>query len=180
MVQVLDGAGGFRCGAVMGKGFHTFIFRVAVLALFVFFFVTFASVLLRFVFDAGHVALADLQRYSIGVFVSLGILYAALKNTHVRADLRLFENFRFFESRPGQIAFVVLPCIFLALVFVPVVLLAWQSFEGSSEPEGIGGYFLVKTLFPIALLLIGLNALLMLRHRQKSNYPNEQSRFGNE
>lgn len=150
----------------MASAYHRFILRCASLGLLVFLGVTFLSVTLRFGFNAGYVVLDDLQRYAFTTFVPFAILYAALKNKHVRADIPLFKKNRYLQGRLVPLLFVVLPCAVLALLFLPVVLLAWQSLEGSSEPQGLGGYFLVKTVLPIVFGLIAFNGVLMVRAGQ--------------
>lgn len=118
-----------------------------------------ASALLRYLFSFGHVMLNDLAQYSFAALVMLAVLIAFIGNKHVRVRsmMRLLKRVRFctlgFFDRgllPALVFFV------LAALSIPGVLRSWVLLEGSTEPNGLDGYFLIKSILPIVLVLIGL------------------------
>lgn len=145
----------------MAHRFNRIVLACAVVGLFIFLAATVIGVVFRFGFGVGHVMLQDIQLYAFTFFVPIAILYAALSEKHVRAELPLFRSERYINGKIVQTIFVVVPTAFISVLIVPVILLAWQSLEGSAEPAGLGGYFLVKSVLPIVFLLIAINAAKM-------------------
>lgn len=115
------------------------------------------NVFLRFGFNAGSVKLQDLLLYCFAVFVPLSIALGFTSDKHVRAGS--------FDKEPtssNRIALVGLVEIGLGifsfsalLIFsLPGVASSWAVLEGSAEPDGLGGYFLVRTVLPVMCILI--------------------------
>lgn len=126
----------------------------SIVLLLVFVSAVFSSTLLRYAFDAGSVKLQDLIGYAFGALVLLSVLVAFFKNAHVRVDFiqamqKLFDTR--FARISSSLAFVI-----IAILSLPAVGLSWSFLEGSREPNGLGGFFLVKSLLPISFGLIFL------------------------
>jgi len=121
--------------------------------------VMFANVFLRFGFNAGSIKLQDLQSYLFAVFVLLAIVYATIGNKHVRAGFGMDETDRKSVSKTVALLEVVLGIFSFTLIFfysISGVISSWIIFEGSTEPDGLGGYFLVRTMLPVVCVLIVL------------------------
>lgn len=130
------------------------ISAIGVLLLCVFVFCIFLTTLLRYVFDAGFVKLNDIVGYSFSALVLVSILVAFFKNKHVKVDF-MSSMRAIFEGWFARI-FSALPFFVIAFLALPTVSFSWQLLEGSQEPDGLGGYFLIKTLLPIIFCLIAL------------------------
>ncbi|NBC49080.1 MAG: TRAP transporter small permease subunit [Gammaproteobacteria bacterium] len=124
--------------------------------------VTFVVVVLRYVFDAGSIALQESVTYMHAMLFMLGAAFTLQQNGHVRVDI-LYQRF----SRRGR-AWVDLFGTLLLLMPVSVFLLvsswdyvaeSWAVLEGSREAGGIPGVWALKTLIllmPMLMLVQGL------------------------
>lgn len=126
-------------------------------------------VVLRYVFDIGFIALQEAALYSNAIVVLLGAAYAATKDAHVRIDLyyrRHSDSVRSWIDLAGFV-FLLLPvCGFMFWISLDYVQASWEMAEGSREAGGLGGVYLLKTLFlvfPIALVLAAAARLIMPR-----------------
>ena len=117
------------------------------------------SALLRYLFSFGHVMLIDLAQYSFSALVMIAVLVAFIRNKHVRvrSEMNLlrrvkFHTLGFFDRGllPAGVFFA------LAALSIPGVLRSWVLLEGSTEPGGLDGYFLIKSILPIVLVMVGL------------------------
>jgi TRAP-type mannitol/chloroaromatic compound transport system permease small subunit len=126
--------------------------------------ITFAVVILRYVFSVGFVWLQESYVWLHGVVFMLGAAYTLLHDGHVRVDI--FYR----EARPRTKAVVdLLGAALLLLPFVvmiawvswPYVSVSWQRLEGSREAGGLPGLFLLKSVLIAFCVLLGLQALAM-------------------
>jgi TRAP-type mannitol/chloroaromatic compound transport system permease small subunit len=126
--------------------------------------ITFAVVILRYVFSVGFVWLQESYVWLHGVVFMLGAAYTLLHDGHVRVDI--FYR----EARPRTKAVVdLLGAALLLLPFVviiawvswPYVSVSWQRLEGSREAGGLPGLFLLKSVLIVFCVLLGLQALAM-------------------
>ena len=115
---------------------------------------SFVGSILRYAADFGALKLEDFTGYSFASLVIFSVLVAFYQNVHVRVDM-ISNLHRFFDKRIIRIV-SALPFMFVAYLSLPAVLFSWSVFEGSPEPSGLGGVFIIKTLLPISLILISL------------------------
>ncbi len=130
------------------------ISSICILLLLMFVFAVFSSAILRYGFDEGSVKLEDFIAYAFSALMIFSVLIAFLKNMHVRVKV-----FSFFEASSVSLAarlVSALPFVAIALLSIPAVYFSWSTFEGSSELDGLGGLFLIKTLLPISFGSIAL------------------------
>jgi len=120
---------------------------------------------LRYGLDAGFVKLQDLARYAFGVLVLISILVAFIENAHVRVNISSFLR-PFFEAGFFRVISAV-PFFAIALMSLPGVYFSWSLFEGSTEPDGLGGVFLVKTVLPLSFIAIGFWLLFASRDDER-------------
>ena len=83
-------------------------------------FLTFADVLLRYVFNSPIPGAAELIQFMMGILVSFSVVYCAYKKSHISVDL-LVENFPDSTKR-------VLECFMRLLALLLFLPIAWQSF----------------------------------------------------
>ncbi|MEM9330492.1 MAG: TRAP transporter small permease subunit [Pseudomonadota bacterium] len=125
------------------------------------FFSVISAALLRYGFSAGFVQLYDFQHYVFGCLVLFSIVYAFWKDRHVRVELAPIKDRTF--RRLWLLSLVCFPVLYIGLLAYPEVAFSWKNFEGSAEPGGLGGLFLLKTLLPIScfvIVLIGIRKIL--------------------
>lgn len=116
----------------------------------------------RYLFHSGSIALQELEWHLFDVVILLGIAYTLQQDAHVRVDI--FYD-RFTERGKAVIdlvsmAFFVIP--FSALIIyvgTEFVMLSFKQLEASSDPGGLSYRFIVKSLMPLAFVLLILQAV---------------------
>ena len=122
------------------------------------------AVIGRYFFDYGSAKLDDLQHYTFSLLTLIGIFYAFSTGNHVRITSRYSETHNHVFEQLWLIAGATIPFTLLLIASIKPILLAWQNLEGSAEPGGLPGYFLVKTALPIFCAAIIYIALKRLRN----------------
>ena len=129
--------------------------------------ITFAVVLLRYLFDTGWIAMQESVTYLHATVFMLGSAYTLKHGGHVRVDIfyqKLGMRGKAWVNLLGTL-FLLLPMmIFIFWVSWDYVVESWKVLEGSREAGGLPGVFLLKTLIlllPLTLLLLqGISLLL--------------------
>jgi TRAP-type mannitol/chloroaromatic compound transport system permease small subunit len=116
----------------------------------------------RYLFSSGSIALQELEWHLFDIVIMLAIAYTLKVNSHVRVDI-FYENYskksRAWINLMAQILFII-PFSFLILyVGSEFVMLSFSQMEGSSDPGGLPYRFIVKSLMPLAFLLLILQSL---------------------
>jgi len=115
----------------------------------------------RYLFSAGSTALQELEWHLFDVVILLSIAYTLRNNAHVRVDI-FYEKFA-----PKTKAFInifsfiffVLPLSFLIIyIGIGFVELSYVQHEASSDPGGLKYRWIVKSLMPLAFMLLALQA----------------------
>ena len=129
--------------------------------------VTFAVVILRYVFSLGWVWLQESYVWMHGIVFMIGAGYTLLHNGHVRVDILY---------RPGGARYKALVDLFGSLLLLlPMVVLvfwvgfdyvttSWSMLEESREAGGLPGLFLLKTVILLFCVLTGLQGLSLAAH----------------
>lgn len=135
--------------------------------------ITVAIVILRYAFEIGAIPLQESVMYMHGIVFLIGIPYGVRQNTHVRVDIiyaRLTPRHQTLVDLFGHVMFLLPLASFIAISSWPYTLASWRVLEGSAEVGGIPAVFLLKTLIPIAAVLLLaqsvaeiLKKILMLR-----------------
>jgi TRAP-type mannitol/chloroaromatic compound transport system permease small subunit len=127
--------------------------------------VTACVVMLRYGFNQGAIKLQESILYLHSAIFLLGAAFTLKEGGHVRVDIfyrGMTERRKALVDAAG-ILFLLLPtCIFIFIVSLPYVVSSWQLFEGSREPGGLPAVFLLKTLIPLAMVLLVLQGLVLL------------------
>ena len=122
----------------------------------------FGLVLVRYVLGAGSIAAQEAVLWLHSLVFLLGAAYALRHGQHVRVDLvyqRLSPRGRALADLVGTLLFLLPFCVFMLWVSLDYVAASWATREGSREPGGLPGVFLLKTLIPLAALLLLLQGL---------------------
>lgn len=128
--------------------------------------VTFAVVVLRYLFDYGSIALQESVTYMHAAVFMLGAAYTLKHEGHVRVDI--------FYARMGVRGKAVVDILGTLFLLIPVSLFilwsswdyvstSWSVTEGSREAGGLAYLYLLKTLMlimPVLLLVQGIVIVL--------------------
>lgn len=119
----------------------------------------------RYLFSEGSTALQELEWHFFDVVILLSIAYAFEHNSHVRVDI-FYDRF---SSKTQTlidifaIVFFILPLSGL-IVYVGIgfVEMSYLQHETSSDPGGLTHRWIVKSLMPLAFILLALQAMSKL------------------
>jgi len=127
----------------------------------------FAVVVARYLFDAGAVMAQEAILYLFGTMFMLAMADALAADRHVRVDM-LYHGLSPRQRRRidavGIVVFLLPLCLFMLWTSKDYVLNSWAAREASREAAGLPGVFVFKTVIPVALVLVILQALAVL-HR---------------
>ena len=127
--------------------------------------VTFAVVILRYLFDTGWIAMQESVTYLHAMVFLLGAAYTLHHQAHVRVDIfyhRFGPRGRALVDLLGTL-FLLLPvCGFILFSSWDYVLDSWAYRETSSEPGGLPWVYLLKSLLLLMPLLLSLQGLAEL------------------
>lgn len=124
----------------------------------------FGLVLARYVFGAGSIAAQEALLWLHSLVFLLGASYALRHGQHVRVDLvyqRLGARGRAWIDLVGTLLFLLPFCAFLLWISLDYVGASWATREGSREPGGLPGVFVLKTLIPVAAAILALQGLAL-------------------
>lgn len=116
-------------------------------------------VVMRYGFSVNSIFLQELVTYMHASLFLLGGAYALKSQAHVRVDI-FYRSFgprgQAWVNSLGGIVFLMPVCLFIVGASWNYVTEAWIIRETSSEPGGIPGVYLLKSLIP----LMAINMLL--------------------
>ena len=124
--------------------------------------ITCTVVVLRYGFDTGTIALQESVTYMHALVFMIGLSYALKHDRHVRVDLlfsRLSERNRQRINLIGHLGLLLPICLVITMESFDYVMRSWAISEGSPEAGGIPGVYLLKTLIPLAALLLSMQAV---------------------
>jgi len=130
--------------------------------------VTAYDVAMRYLFQAGSVALQELEWHLFALLFLLGAAYTLKHDGHVRVDI--FYNSQWMTDRRRAMIdlfgglFLLLPfCLMIIISSLPFVANSFGLGEGSPDPGGLPYRFLLKAAIPVGfglLLLQGVANML--------------------
>ncbi len=126
--------------------------------------ITFAVVILRYVFSVGFVWMQESYVWLHGIVFMLGAGYTLMHDGHVRVDIFYRDarpRYKAAVNLFGAIVLLMPVVIMVAAVSWPYVGLAWQRFEGSREAGGLPGLFALKSVLIVFCVLLGLQGLAL-------------------
>ena len=128
--------------------------------------VTFAIVVLRYLFDLGWIWLQESVTWMHAAVFLLGAAYTLARDDHVRVDVfyrQAGERRRALTNLLGSVLFLAPVAMFLGWGSLDYVTASWEIREGSREAGGLPypTVSLVKSLIPLTALLLLLQALVL-------------------
>ncbi len=137
----------------------------------------FIVVFMRKFLNIGFIWMQDVYVWQHGVAFMLGAGYTLLHGGHVRVDIfymRGNSRQRAWVNLIGTLVFLAPWLIVVAWTSLPFVALSWRIFEPSTQPGGLPGVFLLKTVILVFTALMALQgsamavrSLLVLRGREE-------------
>ena len=122
----------------------------------------FGLVLARYGFGAGSVAAQEAVLWLHASIFLLGLSYALKHDAHVRVDVfsqRWSARTRAWVEFGAGLALLLPFCVFMVLISWDYVAASWASAEGSRDPGGLPGWYLLKSLMPLSAGLLALQGL---------------------
>lgn len=129
--------------------------------------VTFAVVVLRYVFQSGSIALQESISYLHATVFMLGAAYTLKQDGHVRVDIiyrDLGPHAKAWINLCGTLLMLMPVCLFILYASWEYVAVSWSMVEGSQEAGGLDAVFLLKTVIPLMAALLMLQGLSMVLH----------------
>jgi TRAP-type mannitol/chloroaromatic compound transport system permease small subunit len=123
--------------------------------------VTFAVVVLRYVFNIGFVWMQEAYVWMHGLVFMLGAGYTLVHDGHVRVDIvygSASQRRRAWVDLAGTVLLLLPLVAVVAHVSWPYVAISWQRLEGSREAGGLPGLFVLKTALIGFCFVLGLQA----------------------
>ena len=128
--------------------------------------VTFAVVLLRYLFNYSPIALQETMTYLHASLFMLGAAYTLKHDGHVRVDVfyqTMSQQKQALINLLGTVFLLFPTCIFVFVICLPYVESSWAIGERSIEGAGLPWVYALKTLLliqPVLLMLQGLAEIL--------------------
>ncbi len=126
--------------------------------------ITFAVVVLRYVYAIGWVWMQESYVWLHGIVFMIGAGYTLLHDGHVRIDIIYRPAGRRYKAWIDILGSLLLLLPMVVLVFLmsaDYVATSWANLEESREAGGLPGLFLLKTVIPVFCLLLGLQGLAL-------------------
>jgi TRAP-type mannitol/chloroaromatic compound transport system permease small subunit len=123
---------------------------------------TFTTVLLRYGFGIGSIALQESVTYMHAAVFLLCAGFTLQHNGQVRVDIfysRFNRNRRAWVDALGSVVLLIPFCVFLIFISWHFVSSSWRILEISAEPGGIPAVFLLKSLIPLGGFTLALQGL---------------------
>jgi TRAP-type mannitol/chloroaromatic compound transport system permease small subunit len=124
--------------------------------------VTFANVVLRYVYGLSNVALVETTLYAFAIVLAASPGWTMQRDEHVRVDI--FYNM--FSSRKRAVVDLLGAAVLLAPVLWviaersrPYVMQSWKLREGSNEVAGLDYLYLLKTFLVVFVAVLAVQAL---------------------
>ena len=124
------------------------------------------NVLLRYVFHTGTVWSQELEWHMMAPICLFGMSYALRHGEHVRVDV-LYASY---TRRNKELVEVITSLISIAVCVIIVwlswsyVAYSWNIGEGSANPGGIPGRYILKGLIPLGFALLFIQSVAQLIH----------------
>jgi len=123
---------------------------------------SFSLVLARYALGVGSVAAQEAVLWLHSALFLLGLAFALRHGAHVRVDVfsqRWTARTRARVELAGM-ALLLLPlCTFIVAMSWDYVAASWAAREGSRDPGGLPGWYLLKSLLPLSAALLMLQAV---------------------
>ena len=124
--------------------------------------ITVYDVVMRYIFHAGSVYIQESEWHLFAANFMLAAAWTLLNEGHVRVDLfyaRLGDKKKAWIDFLGSIIFLLPYCMLVIWAALPFIADSWSIWERSSDPGGLPARYLLKSVIPVAFLLLGIQAI---------------------
>ena len=124
--------------------------------------VTTADIVMRYLFRTSFVFVQEAEWHIFAVLFLLAAGYAHLKKDHVRVDIiyaRQSDRTKAVTNLIGGLLFLFPTCFLLINSSIPFVVASVGVLEGSPDPGGLPGRFVLKAVIPVGFLLLALQGV---------------------
>ncbi len=127
--------------------------------------VTFVVVIMRYLFDAGSIAMQESVAYMHAVLFLVGAAWTLQQDAHVRVDIfysRWSPRAQAWVDLFGTL-FLLLPVmLFISYISWQYIADSWRVHEGSREAGGLPGVYILKSFILVMTTLLVLQAVANL------------------
>ncbi len=123
---------------------------------------SFGLVGVRYALGLGSVAAQEGVLWLHAALFLLGLAYALRHGAHVRVDVfsqRWTPRTRAWVEFAGMVLLLLPFCVFMVAMSWDYVGASWSAREGSRDPGGLPGVYLLKSLLPLSAALLMLQAV---------------------
>jgi len=122
------------------------------------------DVAMRYGFNAGSIALQELEWHVFSMLFLLGAAYTLQHDEHVRVDLLynsayLSNRHRAWINLFGGLFLLIPFCLLIIISSLPFVDSAWQIAETSPDPGGLAWRWFPKAMLPLGFSLLLLQGI---------------------
>lgn len=120
---------------------------------------------LRYIFHMSFTWMQELYVWIHAVVFLAGASFAMLVNAHVRVDIlhtKWSLRTRTIVEIAGAFVFTMLWTVVLAWLTWPFIVDSWSILEGSAQPNGMPGVFLLRTMLLVFCVLMTLQCLAVV------------------
>lgn len=127
------------------------------------------DVSMRYLFQAGSVALQELEWHIFALIFLLGAAYTLKHDEHVRVDV-FYQSKRMTPRRRAMVnlfgcLFMLLPfCVLMIVSAMPFVEMSFGWSESSPDPGGLPYRWLLKAMIPAGFVLLFLQGVALSIH----------------
>ncbi len=132
---------------------------------------TVVTVVLRYGFGIGSIALQEMANYCHASAFLLAAAYTLRADEHVRVDIfynKMNAKQKAWVDALGCIGLLIPFSLFLILASWPFFVSAWEIKESSAEAGGLAFVYLLKGLIPLSMLFLLLEAFGLLIKNAKT------------
>ena len=126
---------------------------------------TFVVVVMRYLFDAGSIALQESVTYMHALLFLVGAAWTLRGDAHVRVDIlynRCSVKTRALIDLLGSLLLLLPLMLFIAWISWDYVVDSWQVLESSREAGGLPGVYLLKSAILVMSALLVVQALAII------------------
>ena len=123
------------------------------------------DVFTRYLLKTSSVAVQELEWHIFAIIFLLGAAYTLKTDDHVRVDVfysKFSDRGKAWINLCGTIIFLIPFCLLLIFASKNFVLNSFNIAETSPDPGGLPARFLLKSIIPIAFILILLQSLSLM------------------
>ncbi len=127
--------------------------------------VVFIDVVARYAFDAGSIAMQEMEWHLFAAVFLLGAAYTMRENANVRVDVfyeRMSARRKAMVDIFGTVVFVIPMCSLILYSSYDFVAYSYQIQEVSADPGGLPYRFAFRALLPLGYFLVMIQSLAVI------------------